>query len=79
MEVNIREPRDDKYDGAFQFNLREKGNTLMGKGKAFDTTLQVVNRYYSLEKRDFDYDKEVELPEHLSWEGLYDNITLWPS
>lgn len=71
--MEVKEPGDDRYDGLFRFSLfpdREK--SLEGEWIANDKNLSVNARTYKLEKRDFAYNADVDLPEKVTWDGLYD-------
>ena len=54
----VREPGDDKYDGAFVFT--SDGDYLSGKWTAYKN-IDIRKRKYSLEKRTFEYDPNIML------------------
>ncbi len=54
----VREPGDDKYDGAFNFYIED--GALVGTWEAYGE-LSVRNRNYDLEKKTFAYNPEQEL------------------
>jgi len=58
LAFNVKEPGDHKYDGEFNFKLW-KGR-LNGKWTAFKD-IEIKNRKYSLEKKDFTYNPDVML------------------
>lgn len=69
--VTAREPGDDKYDGVFKFMVDGNKMILQGSWKANDTNLAVSEREYVLEKKEFTYDPQQQLPEYLTYEGIY--------
>ncbi|MBX7044264.1 MAG: YARHG domain-containing protein [Ignavibacteria bacterium] len=70
--VQAAEPGDDKYDGKFSFTVYPESYSLKGKWKAYNGSISVTEREYSLEKRDFKYNPSLKLPEEVSWQNLYD-------
>jgi len=54
-EFSAKEPGDDKYDGAFTFNIAEGDSTLNGTWRA-NNKIRIPARKYSLKKRIFRYD-----------------------
>ncbi len=70
-KVVANEPGDDKYDGVFKFKVDGNKLVLQGTWKANDTALAVTAREYILEKKEFMYDPALELPEYLTYEGIY--------
>ncbi|MBC8172342.1 MAG: YARHG domain-containing protein [Chitinophagales bacterium] len=71
MTVIAKEPGDDKYDGVFTFTVSGDNLMISGTWSANDKTLGVTKRIYELNRREFKYDENVELPEFLQWEALY--------
>ena len=69
--VIASEPGDDKYDGVFKFMVDGNKMILQGSWKANDTNLAVSEREYVLEKKEFTYDPQQQLPEYLTYEGIY--------
>jgi len=69
--VIAREPGDDQYDGEFMFELHADKNTITGKWKSYNKTLAVTEREYMLEKKEFAYNAEYDLPDYLPEEGLF--------
>ncbi len=74
-EVNLtvvaQEPGDDPYDGAFKFVLIPGSDSLAGIWEANNQKLAVYQRKYSLERRVFSYDPQLDLPERVKWNLLY--------
>lgn len=58
MTFTVREPGDDKYDGAFTFWIED--GALVGKWKAYGK-INIRNRKYQLEKKTFAYDPNVNI------------------
>jgi len=75
LEASVKEPGDDKYDGAFNFKFEfgSGGRFLVGTWESNDKKLKVTNREYKLDRRTFEYDKNVNLPERVGWKDLFDN------
>jgi hypothetical protein len=73
IEIKVEEPGDDKYDGVFTFNFNETRDVILGTWKANDSKLKVTNRMFQLIKKEIAYNKDLELPNNISWEFLYDN------
>jgi len=71
FKVNAKEPGDDKYDGAFTFEINANAKKIKGNWKSNDQNLAVTEREYELELRTFVYNPDLELPEYLTYEGLY--------
>ncbi|MBR9923345.1 MAG: YARHG domain-containing protein [Bacteroidetes bacterium] len=71
VEVAVKEPGDDKYDGAFSFTINPDGSLVEGIWKAYNTGLAVPERIYELDKKTFTYNASLELPEHVGWAQLY--------
>lgn len=65
-----KEPGDDQYDGQFAMTIDAAGKTINGTWKA-NKKLGVSERQYSLERRSFKYDPNLELPEETGWADLY--------
>ncbi len=51
----VSEPGTQKYDGKFSFTINKNGSKLIGKWLAFDK-IEIPNRIYELEKKEFKYD-----------------------
>lgn len=66
-----KEPGDDKYDGTFEFVIKDAGQQLNGDWTANDNKLKVTERVYNLSRRDFSYNKNLVLPESVEWAELY--------
>lgn len=71
-KIEVKEPGDDKYDGVFVLNFDAERNKLSGTWTANDSKLKVTNRTFELEKREITYNKDLDLPENIGWEYLYD-------
>jgi len=69
---SLREPGNDKHDGVFEFTIAEEDGkaNLKGTWTAFDSSLPVVKREYSLARQAFRYDKNLMLSEE--YELFYD-------
>ena len=75
-EFAVKEPGDDRYDGAFNFSLNlARDIPLVGEWIANDSKLAVYEREYSLKKKAFAYQAELEMPEDVLYDGLYDTWT----
>lgn len=72
-EIEVKEPGDDKYDGTFVLTFNAERTSISGTWTANDPKLKVTNRIFELEKKTIAYNKDLELPENISWEFLYDN------
>ncbi len=72
-KIEVKEPGDDKYDGVFVLNFNAARNGLSGTWAANDSKLKVTNRTFELEKKKIAYNKDLDLPEDVLWEFLYDN------
>ena len=71
--VEAKEPGDDRYDGSFKFSIiLGTEPSISGTWTANDTKLAVTERKYNLKKRKYDYNPELELPEAVIFDGLYD-------
>jgi len=53
-KFSVKEPGDDKYDGAFSFSIAERDSVISGIWKA-NGRLRISARKYSLKKRLFNY------------------------
>ena len=68
--IAAKEPGDDRYDGTFDFKI-ENGK-IVGTWIAYDKNLAVTKRSYNLDKRKFQYNPNLALPEDVAWgEELY--------
>ena len=70
-EVKASEPGDDRYDGVFEFLLLPHLESLYGSWVANNERLAVSERSYILNKKEFQYDPNLDLPEDVSWAELY--------
>lgn len=70
--AEVREPGDDRYDGQFFMKIDGSGKKIEGTWKAYKK-LGVSERQYSLERRAFRYNPQLELPEDIAWADLYDS------
>jgi hypothetical protein len=64
----VREPGSDKYDGSFQFTIRD--SILEGTWRAYNK-IDIPKRKYKLTKRQFKYDPNVMLDpnkQYVNWE-----------
>ena len=82
-KAEVTEPGDDKYDGKFSFTtVIDSKNTneiyLKGTWTANDKKLPVRVREYNLEKKDFAYDPQHNLPENIQWAELYGSDPKFP-
>jgi len=66
------EPGDDQYDGRFAMTIDAGGKTINGTWRA-NKKLGVSERQYSLTRRSFRYDPNLELPEETGWADLYNS------
>lgn len=72
FDMVVKEPGDDRYDGTFTFNVNlNDPKSIRGEWKANDSKLAVTVREYSLEKKSFNYDPSYNLPEGVTYDGLY--------
>jgi len=71
--VEAKEPGDDRYDGSFKFSIiLGTEPSISGTWAANDTKLAVTERKYNLKKRKYDYNPELNLPESVTYDGLYE-------
>lgn len=63
FDLEVQEPGDDRYDGTFSFSVFSDTKKLAGYWWANDEKLAVTKREYFLEKRSFEYDPNLNLPE----------------
>lgn len=70
--AEVTEPGDDKYDGKFIFTVDPAGGKLEGTWKANNSKLDVSERKYSLDKKNFKYNASNNLPEDVQWAELYE-------
>ncbi len=61
LEIEAKEPGDDKYDGMFMFVYKKGKKELEGTWVANDGNLAVTERGYALKKKFFKYDPNQEL------------------
>lgn len=64
----LNEPGNNKYDGVFEFTIKNKAGSpaeLDGKWTAFDPKLNVTVRNYNLLQMEFKYNKNLMLPEEI--------------
>lgn len=59
--AEVKEPGDDKYDGAFTFTINPTEKTLSGIWIANDKKLAVTKRSYNLKHREFKYDPSQQI------------------
>lgn len=69
-QVEAKEPGDDKYDGEFSFSIDFKKMELIGTWEAYDKNLAVTKRSYTLEKKVFKYDENLEISEMYDYTPL---------
>jgi hypothetical protein len=72
MEIEAKEPGDDKYDGTFIFTILKGLGKVQGIWVANDQKLAVTQRKYDLGKDYFAYDPKQELGNNYSGE-VYDS------
>ncbi|BDS11429.1 YARHG domain-containing protein [Aureispira anguillae] len=63
----VKEPGDHKYDGEFSFSIHE--GQLIGKWTAY-RDIDIKKRKYKLEKKDFEYNPNIQLEqskEYVNW------------
>ncbi|MCC6725309.1 MAG: YARHG domain-containing protein [Saprospiraceae bacterium] len=70
-KAEVKEPGDDKYDGAFSFAINTENQTVAGSWSANNKKLPVTKREYILTKKEFKYDPALELPETVRGNELY--------
>jgi hypothetical protein len=78
FKVEAVEPGDDRYDGKFSFTIDPDQNTVSGIWKANDNKLDVIERKYTLAKKQFKYDASLNLPEDVQWSALYEKKPKFP-
>jgi hypothetical protein len=78
FKVEAKEPGDDKYDGKFSFSIFPDSGIIKGKWIANDGKLDVTERQYRLERKDFKYDSGANLPQEIQWSGLYEKYPKFP-
>ena len=67
MEITAKEPGDDKYDGSFEMKFSTKTNHLYGNWYANDTNLAVTERKFTLNKKEFKYNPNLNFDENSSF------------
>lgn len=72
LVATVEEPGDAPYDGYFNFTVLPNGEKLVGTWHAYEENFSTVSTKYSLEKKEFQYDPDIELPEGIGWAKLYD-------
>lgn len=72
LEITGKEPGDDRYDGVFTFVLNSEAGLLKGTWKANNNKLPVTGRTYELKYRRFAYNPNLDLPEDVLWDALYE-------
>jgi hypothetical protein len=77
-KVEATEPGDDKYDGKFSFTIMPDSGIIAGKWIANDSKLDVTERQYRLEKKEFKYNADANLPEEVQWSALYEKNPKYP-
>jgi hypothetical protein len=77
-KADVSEPGDDKYDGKFSFTVDPAIGLLQGKWNANNKKLDVTERSYVLNKKQFIYDASANLPEDVQWAELYDKNPKFP-
>lgn len=77
-EVAASEPGDDKYDGKFVFSILSDSGIIEGKWTSNDPKLMVSERKYRLVKREFRYNRDLQLPEDIEWTELYEQNPKFP-
>lgn len=64
---NVKEPGNDKHDGAFRFSIALGDSIILGKWEAYGA-VETPKRKYSLSKRIFKYDANHELSDRfIDW------------
>lgn len=71
--TKVKEPGDNPYDGAFEFRIKPEESLVKGTWEAYKKDFSVTATKYSLEKKEFKYDKDLKLPEGIQWATLYNN------
>ncbi len=69
MELNVKEPGDDQYDGQFIMSLKD--SILSGKWYANDNQLKVPVRAFELTNKVFEYNPDLML--EVGWFNLYEH------
>jgi len=57
-DFSVKEPGDDKYDGAFQFSINDE--LLSGEWEAYKN-INIKKRVYTLKKKEYNYNPEIML------------------
>lgn len=70
--ATVEEPGDAPYDGYFSFTIFLGSQKIVGTWKAYEENLSAAETKYSLEKNEFTYNPDIELPEYVQWSKLYD-------
>jgi hypothetical protein len=70
INMNLAEPGDDKYDGVFSFAYDKTNQKINGTWTANDSNLAVYERKYDLGKKEFRYDKDLDLPSDMEWADI---------
>ena len=69
--VKASEPGDDRYDGVFTFTVKTNERKLAGIWVPNKPTASVSRTEYTLDRTEFVYRSDLELPENLNWTELY--------
>ncbi len=72
MAAKVAEPGNDRYDGVFEFVILSDSALLRGIWIANDTKLKVNRRFFDLQRKEFAYNKDLNLTENVEWQFLYD-------
>lgn len=78
ISANGSEPGDDKYDGEFIFKVNPTETKITGIWNSYRKDNLVTQREYKLMKRNFAYNKNLEIPNNKNWNTLYEKNPKFP-
>jgi len=71
FQVDAAEPGDDRYDGSFSFLVKPAEGILIGSWIPNKPTATVTRTEYTLNRTEFTYNPDRDLPRSLNWSALY--------
>lgn len=76
--AELSEPGDDKYDGEFSFSINPGTQKIIGTWESNSNDIYVTKRQYDLNKKQFVYDKNNNIPADKNWNTLYEQHPKYP-
>ncbi len=68
--AEVSEPGDDKYDGKFNITINPEATLMEGLWKANDKKLEVSERTFTLDRKQFKYEAAANLPDDIKFAEL---------